>query len=150
MTTPAKALYDSLAARVASDPAKLGLATFLSVVPIIAPYVPGLGLVFGDLALGADDLAPVDADALPVSGVDPLTSQYRILIPPPSGGFTWVYGGVTPPPPVIVYGYALIDANTHGILFGVTMPLAVPETLAGPALLTVDEISFTMLAPPLI
>lgn len=147
---PAKALYDSLAARIVSDPTKLGLATFLSGVPILAPYTPGIGLVFADLTIGTADFGPLDSTVVPISGIDPLTSQYKLLALPPAGGWKWVYGGVTPPPTVTIYGFALIDAATHLVLFAVTEPLATPEVLPGPGLVVLDELSFLMLAPPLV
>lgn len=149
MPTPASVLYTSIAARIASDPAKLGLATFLSVAPILADYTPGLGLLIGGVTLGAGTLNHIDATVVPVSGLDPVTGQYKILVPPPAGGWKWAYDAVTPAPPQSIYGYALIDATTHAILFAVTDKLQPPILLNVASLVILDEFSFLMLAPPM-
>lgn len=147
--TPGASLYNSLAARIASDPAELGLTTFLQAVPILAPYTPSLSLVPGGLTLGTGTLAALASTVVPVVGIDPLTGQWKILIAPPAGGWKWAYDGASPAPPVTVYGYAVTDVATGAKLMGVTTPLNPPLVLSAAALLIEDELSFLMLAPPL-
>lgn len=147
--TPAALLYQSIAARLASDPAHLGLTTFLKLVPIVGTYVPGVGLVFSALTLGTGTLAGIASTAVAVSGLDPLSGQYKILCPPPAGGWTWNYDGATPAPPVTVYGFAVVDAATGLLLQGVTAPIVPPLVLNGPAIVICDEASFLLVLPPL-
>lgn len=149
MTTPAAGLYPSLAQRIASDPAKLGIATFLQVTPIIAAYTPAVDLAIGALTLGTGTLAPIASTLVPSVGIDPLTQQYKILINPPAGGWKWNYDGVTPPPSVNIFGYAITDAATGLVLMGVTDRLNTPLTLNSAVLLIEDEVSFLMIVPPL-
>lgn len=150
MPAPAAPLYTHIAARIASDPVYLGLATFLRVLPILAPYVPAVTLVKTDLTLGTGTLGSVDATVVPTSGFDPVTGQYKILVPPPAGGWTWNYDGASPAPPVTVYGYALVDKATGNVLMGVTDRLNPGILLTGPGLVILDEFSFLLLLPPLV
>lgn len=149
MSTPAKPLYDSIAARIAGDPAFLGLATFLQVVPIIANYDPSTTLVAGSLTLGSGTLAPIAATVVPVTGIDPASGLPKILVEPPAGGWTWAYDGVTPAPPVSIFGYACLDAATGLVLMGVTAKLSTPLILGGAALVVLPEFSFLLVNPPL-
>lgn len=147
--TPGAALYNSIAARLATDPAQLGLTTFLQAIPIIASYVPNVTLTPAMLSLGTGSLAPLAATIAPIVGIDPATGQQKILIPPPAGGWKWAYDGTTPTPPVTVFGFAVSDVATGLKLIGVTTPLNPPVTLNVASLLIEDEISFLVLNPPL-
>lgn len=146
---PCAGLYPSIAARIVSDTAHLGLTTFLQAVPILAPYVPAVTLAVGGLTLGTGTLAPLASTVVPIAGLDPLTGQYKLLCLPPAGGWKWAYDGTTPAPTVTVYGFAVTDVATGALLMGVTYPLAAPLILAGPALVIADELSFLLTLPPL-
>jgi hypothetical protein len=149
MTVPAKLLYESIAARIASDPAVLGLTTFLQVAPILANYTPDVTLEKSSLTLGTGTLAPLDATAITESGLDAVTGQFKILVPPPSGGWTWNYDGVSPAPPQSIFGFALLDASTGDDLFAVTDRLPTPILLTVASLVVFDEMSMLLLRPPL-
>jgi len=149
MPVPCADLYPSIAARIASDPAKLGLTTFLQITPILAPYTPLVTTAIGDLTLGSGTLDSIPATVVPTTGLDPATGQYKILVRPPAGGWTWNYDGVSPAPTVNIYGYALTDVATGLLLFGVTDRLANPIILPGAALVVLDEFSFLLVLPPL-
>jgi hypothetical protein len=149
MPSPSSVLYQSLAQRIATDPTKLGLSTFLKIFPIVGPYVPSLTIVLSDLTLGSGSLDGIAATAVTTTGLDPVSGQYKILVPPPSGGWTWSYDAVSPAPPTTVYGYALVDAATGLVLLGVSDLLNPELVLTVPSLVVLDEFSFIMLAPPL-
>jgi hypothetical protein len=149
MLMPGAGLYPSLAARIVSDPAHLGIATFLQAVPILAAYTPSLTLTPSGLTLGTGTLAALASTVVPISGLDPVTGQYKLLMLPPAGGWKWLYDAVTPAPPATIYGYAVTDVATGALLMGVTPPVANPPTLTVPSLVVLDELSFLLIAPPL-
>lgn len=149
MSVPAKILYESIAALIAADPAVLGLATFLKVFPILSPYDPSVTSEAAGLTLGSGTLNGIASTVVPVSGLDPLSGQYKILAVPPAGGWTWSYDGVTPAPSVSIFGYGLFDATDPTALFALTDKINPPLVLAGPALVVLDEFYFLLPIPPL-
>lgn len=143
---PAKELYDAIAALVAAD-ADIGVDA--KVVPIIAPFVPGVGLVHADLTYGTGDLAPLTSADAPSEGFDPLTGQWKILLDAPVGGWTWIPAGVTPVLPVTIYGFALVN-NANTLLLATTA-LDAPIIITVPAtILEFKDANLLMLIPPFI
>lgn len=127
MLMPASALFSSLAARIATDAAKLNSAPRVWVAPIIAPYTPSLALVFADITILAADaeLGPLRTPANPAVGFSPVTQQWEIWIPTPVLGWRWHPDGSNVNLPVTIYGFALLNAGQSEV-YAVTDPLATP------------------------
>jgi len=125
---PAKAWNDDFAAELV-----FGLQNLMPggghVGTIIAPYVPSADLVLSDLTIGGGSLAPKNAGVID-SGLDPTTGRQRLIVKPPGTGYTWIYSGISPAPPITIYGFSLVAIGSPDVL------LAVTERLANPILLT--------------
>jgi hypothetical protein len=104
------ALRDKMATLLAADIATLAVAANPNMIVLIkAAFTPGENMPFGSLVPadfdGSSPLA-VGLNAQP-EALDPATSDSRITLKPPAGGWRWQTSGVTNLPQTI-YGVALM------------------------------------------
>lgn len=128
-TTP---LLSAMAALLAADPATLAEVAKVGVKLVKAAFVPGIGLVAGDLTYADFD----GSGALAVSSAtadvftDPATGEVIIQLKEPAGGWHWVTTGVTNLPQTI-YGAALRNSTGADLWGSVLLDNPVVLSAAG-------------------
>ncbi len=127
---PVRTLAATLASLMAADTAYLASATAMKLALITDPFTESLDRVIADLTLAsASPLAPVaGTSGAQENGVDPVTSELKVEVKAPAGGFRWETG-VGFSGPVTIYGYALTNGAVS-VLLG-TQALDTPITLTG-------------------
>lgn len=141
---PTKAIEDALANDLAADTTTLAVATFLDVALVSAPFTPGPSLTTADLTLvtAAGLAAKTTTSAVIVVARDPVTGDYLIIIPAPTGGWNYIAGGAGLP--LTIYGAAVMDHADNSKLYGaVLFPTPIVINAAG-QLIDLDEVQFRL------
>lgn len=115
---PMRALRLALGELLAADADTLAPATDANIIALVAaPFTPGEDLVVADLTLatftGSTPLEGSTGDQQ--AGVDPVTSEQKITILAPAGGWRWECTAA-PVSPETIYGYALLTNDSTTLL----------------------------------
>jgi len=143
---PTDYIFNQLAALLAADTGTLAPATLPpQLVPVKAPFTPGVGLVVGALTLA--DFATSTAISTIVGSQNavqnPLTFERMVEMKIPAGGWRWTVTALTNLPQTI-YGVALLD-NTLAIVYGAALlPTPILLTTVG-QVVEIDNIQFVFL-----
>jgi hypothetical protein len=119
-------LYDDLVAAMAIDPLlnPVGPAS-IKVVLAENNFTPGLAAVYADLGAANNDygMGPITVplDTPPIQAYDPLTNEYRLLLPEPLGGFTFTSTSI-PLTPKTIYGYGIVTSVGNNLLASALLP----------------------------
>jgi hypothetical protein len=115
---PMRALRLALGELLAANAATLAPAVDANVIALVAaPFTPGENLVAADLTYATfTGSAPLEgATGSQQAGVDPVTSEQKITILAPAGGWRWECT-VAPVAPETIYGYALLNDDSTELL----------------------------------
>jgi len=111
---PTTAIFRRAVDLLASDTVTLGITTPPNKIMLIADaFAPLPGLTIGDLTPATfNGSAPKAATGGPCpTGQNPVTGQYELQVPPPSGGFRFECA-VAPGSPETIYGWAYINDDS--------------------------------------
>lgn len=141
---PTKAIEDALADLLAADTATLAVATFLDVVLFSNPAVPGPGLTTAGLTIvtAAGLGLKTTTSAVIIVGRDPVSKDYRIIIPAPAGGWVFVAGGAGLP--LDIYGFAVMDHADTSKLYGAQRFDALVHVDTAGQLIDLGEVAFDL------
>jgi len=119
---PTQVMLNAVAAEIKADTTVLANSLFLLVALVIAPFVPGAGIVLADLTLATFTgyAAIANTSAVILAYTDPATGEWIIEVPTPAGGWHWQVITNTTNLPQTVYGFALLD-NTGAIVYGTAL-----------------------------
>lgn len=148
---PMRAVRLRLGTLLAADATTLAPASDANMVAlVIAPFTNSETLVVGDLTLAADHgLAPI-ACATGAQEVALLPSSFAQIItmkPGATTGFRWVSSGSFPPP-ITIYGYALLDNALANVLAAQTLDAPVIISDAGQQI-DLDPVTMQFVQSPL-
>jgi len=122
-------IWEAFQDLLAADTGTLAAVAAMHVHLVIAPFVPSLDLVIGDLTLATfTGSTPKNAGTGAQQVFDnPLAAGQRVVqILEPAGGWTWICTA-DPTPAETVYGWVLTD-NTNADVYGSEL-LAAPVTI---------------------